>query len=81
MIGDRCMDLTCQVQISYFCQLQNSGVIWYFEPHGKLNPGSKDMQGSQNIMCRGVHIQWVGGQNTMDRGVDIPWVRGSIYHG
>ena len=25
MIGDRCMDLTCQVQISYFCQLQNSG--------------------------------------------------------
>ena len=25
MIGDRCMDLTCQVLISYFCPLQNSG--------------------------------------------------------
>jgi hypothetical protein len=28
VVCDRCMDLTCQVQIWYFCQWQNPGVKW-----------------------------------------------------
>ena len=30
----------CFLTISYFIFQFDTGVIWYFEPHGKLNPGS-----------------------------------------
>jgi hypothetical protein len=32
--------LSDHVQIELYLKCSITGVIWYFEPHGKLNPGS-----------------------------------------
>jgi hypothetical protein len=72
-------------EISLSCTF--AGVIWYFEPHGKLNPGSIYIHGILNPpiynkkICREVKISCVGGRYSMARGVKIPCIGESIYHG
>ena len=57
------------------------GVIWYFEPHGKLNPGSIYIHGilnppiSNQKICSEVKISCVGGSIFYGQG------GGSKYHG
>jgi hypothetical protein len=71
------------------------GVIhWYFEPHGKLTPGSIFIHGilpppllKIDPPVWKIESPWYfdplisNQENTMDRGFDIPLGGGSKYHG
>ena len=44
-------DILHEIEYVVFSHLENKispGVIWYFEPHGKLNPGSIYIHGILN---------------------------------
>ena len=61
------------------------GVIWYFDPHDKLTPGSIFIHGILPPPLLKIdppvwNFDPLISNQDIGRGVKIPWIWGSIYH-